>query len=107
MPRYDKRCKNCQFDFEIERSYNDDSPVICPNCGSDDTRTIIKVTPPAKFVGSGFYVNDKRIAKNPLAHRQNDVIADNDKGDSWDNEAIDAEWNTEPAEIIEHERKMI
>ena len=44
MPSYDQYCVDCDDLFEIRRSINDESPVICPKCsGTKTKRAFIKV----------------------------------------------------------------
>jgi len=58
MARYDYTCSECDLSFEIERSIQDRSDVLCPTCG----RTARKVFAPSAvvFKGSGFHNTDYR-----------------------------------------------
>ena len=58
MPTYVYRCANGHT-FELFHSISDESPKLCPECGSEGTRV------PAGgagflFKGSGFYITDYR-----------------------------------------------
>lgn len=57
MPIYQYRCESCSNEFEVRKSFNEDSDhVVCPACGQKANRVFI---PPAIiFKGSGFYVTD-------------------------------------------------
>ena len=53
MPRYDIYCVDCNKRYEIEKSYNDLSPMTCPN---GHKRIVRKITKPTKVIykGDGF-----------------------------------------------------
>ena len=57
MPIYQYKCEKCDKEFELKKSFDDDSNhVTCPKCGKSAKRVFI---PPAIiFKGSGFYVTD-------------------------------------------------
>ena len=57
MPIYQYKCESCDHDFELKKSFKDDSNhVHCPECGEHAGRVFV---PPAIiFKGSGFYVTD-------------------------------------------------
>ncbi|MBN1367835.1 MAG: hypothetical protein JW967_07900 [Dehalococcoidales bacterium] len=57
MPLYQYKCEKCNFEFELKKSFSDDSNhVHCPECGEHAERVFV---PPAIiFKGSGFYVTD-------------------------------------------------
>ncbi len=49
MPIYEYKCKNCDNEFEMIRSANDDDrDVECPECGKKKVEKIMSV-----FAGSG------------------------------------------------------
>lgn len=56
MPIFDIVCSNCQFQGEIVVLAQNDG-LLCPNCGSQDTRKLISATstltgkPPQSFPG--------------------------------------------------------
>ena len=58
MPIYEYECTCCPSQFELKRSFSDDTPVCCPQCGGDTVRIFNPV--PIIFKGSGFYVTDSR-----------------------------------------------
>lgn len=59
MPVYQYKCEACSCEFELKKSFSDESNhVTCPDCGKKAKRVFI---PPAIiFKGSGFYVTDYR-----------------------------------------------
>jgi len=49
MPIYEYKCKNCDNEFEMIRSANDDDrDVECPECGKKKAEKVMSV-----FAGSG------------------------------------------------------
>ena len=57
MPIYQYKCEKCEHEFELRKSFSDDSNhVTCPQCGEHAER--IFVPPAIIFKGSGFYVTD-------------------------------------------------
>ena len=59
MPIYQYRCEACSCEFELKKSFSDDSNhVTCPDCGKNASRVFI--APAIIFKGSGFYVTDYR-----------------------------------------------
>jgi len=58
LPIYEFECTRCPSRFELRRSFSDDTPVTCPQCGSEAERIFIPV--PVIFKGSGFYSTDNR-----------------------------------------------
>jgi len=59
MPTYDYRCTQCGHVFELFHRITDDTPKLCPNCGS----TAVRVPSGGAgllFHGSGFYITDYR-----------------------------------------------
>ena len=58
MPIYEYECNCCPSRFELKRSFDDDSPVSCPQCEGGARRVFSAV--PVIFKGSGFYVTDSR-----------------------------------------------
>ncbi len=58
MPIYEFECTCCPAHFELKRSFHDEQPVACPNCGGKARKVFSSV--PIIFKGSGFYVTDSR-----------------------------------------------
>lgn len=58
MPIYEYECTCCPSKFELKRSFHDEDPVKCPQCGGKTRRCFSSV--PIIFKGSGFYVTDSR-----------------------------------------------
>jgi len=56
LPRYDYKCSSCEHVFELRQSFNSDTVMPCPECGSTSNRQFH--APPIIFKGSGWYVND-------------------------------------------------
>ena len=57
MPIYQYKCAKCSNDFELRKSYHEDSgKVDCPQCGKKANRVFC--SPGIIFKGSGFYVTD-------------------------------------------------
>ncbi|MDP2729438.1 MAG: zinc ribbon domain-containing protein [Dehalococcoidales bacterium] len=61
MPVYEYKCPCCKTRLELRRGFNDESPVLCPQCGSNACRVFSPV--PVIFKGSGFYSTDYRQNK--------------------------------------------
>ena len=53
VPTYEYKCGNCLLVFDLRRSMKDDSPVMCPKCGSLAKQVFSSV--PVFFKGDGFY----------------------------------------------------
>ena len=62
MPTYDFKCPSCSSRFEKRRSFSDNSPVECPECGAEAEQQFSPV--PIIFKGSGFYVTDHRTSSH-------------------------------------------
>ena len=58
MPIYEFECTCCPSRFELKRSFHDENPVSCPQCGGKARRRFSSV--PIIFKGSGFYVTDSK-----------------------------------------------
>jgi putative FmdB family regulatory protein len=57
LPIYQYKCDKCFCEFDIRKSFSDDSNhVTCPECGGKAER--IFSPPGIIFKGSGFYVTD-------------------------------------------------
>ena len=57
MPIYQYRCEQCACEFELRKSFTEESNhVICPGCGKKANRVFS--APGIIFKGSGFYVTD-------------------------------------------------
>ena len=79
MPTYEYECPCCSSRFELRRSFNDDTPASCPDCGSVAQQIYSPV--PIIFKGSGFYVTDSR---GNHSHSLPASSADKDKAGSTD-----------------------
>lgn len=58
MPIYEYECTRCAHRFELKRSFSENNPASCPQCGCDAQRVFSPV--PIIFKGSGFYSTDNR-----------------------------------------------
>jgi putative FmdB family regulatory protein len=58
MPIYEYECEQCSLRFELRRSFDGRSEVVCPQCGGSARRIFSPV--PIIFKGSGFYITDSR-----------------------------------------------
>lgn len=56
MPTYQYACQSCDFEFELRRSFTDESAVSCPKCNNGARKVFCPV--PIIFKGPGFYVTD-------------------------------------------------
>ena len=63
MPRYDMLCKSCSHNFEIQKSFSDDSKVLCPLCNGE-TRQIY--SPPYTFMRDNSVPDSLREAGSHL-----------------------------------------
>ena len=61
MPIYEYECQRCSTRFEVKRSFNDNTVVLCPKCHRE--AHLIFSAVPAIFKGSGFYTTDSRSAE--------------------------------------------
>jgi len=79
MPIYEYQCELCSCQFELKRSFNDNSAVTCPQCNAIARRVFSPV--PIIFKGSGFYVTDHTAKNNNKFDRKRDGDrpADKDK----------------------------
>ncbi len=66
MPIYEYECFCCLHRFELKRSFGENGPVSCPQCGSNAQRIFSPV--PVIFKGSGFYSTDNRGNHDHAAH---------------------------------------
>ena len=51
MPAYDRKCPKCSHEFEVRRSFSDNSPIPCQKCGTE-SKALFR-TVPAMFGRSG------------------------------------------------------
>ena len=58
MPIYEFQCTSCRHQFDLKRSFGDNSSAFCPKCNDEARRVFSPV--PIIFKGSGFYVTDHR-----------------------------------------------
>ena len=56
MPIYEYQCLDCCSRFEIKRSFNENSSVLCPKCQGETRRIFSPV--PIFYKGTGFYTTD-------------------------------------------------
>ena len=63
LPIYEYECTCCPSRFELKRSFDEDSPVSCPQCGGTVQRVFSPV--PIIFKGGGFYSTDSRRNHDP------------------------------------------
>ncbi|MDR3167580.1 MAG: zinc ribbon domain-containing protein [Treponema sp.] len=59
MPTYEYECKSCGYSFDVFQNIRDEALKICPQCGKE-VRRIINGGTGVIFMGSGFYVTDKK-----------------------------------------------
>lgn len=71
MPVYEYECSSCSSRFELKRSFSEDGPVSCPECGGETQRIFSPV--PVIFKGSGFYSTDHRRSSGNLSSRESDT----------------------------------
>ena len=69
MPIYEYECTCCSSRFELKRSFNENNPVSCPQCGGDTQPVFSPV--PIIFKGSGFYTTDSRGKHGHPSHEGN------------------------------------
>lgn len=66
MPRYDYRCVECGYEFELVQSFSEAGKAVCPTCSTAARRLFHAV--PVIYKGSGFYTTDygrpKRTVEN-------------------------------------------
>jgi len=58
LPIYEFQCTGCCHQFDLKRSFGDNSSASCPRCNDEARRVFSPV--PIIFKGSGFYVTDNR-----------------------------------------------
>lgn len=68
MPVYEYECPGCKLRLELRRGFNDESPVLCPQCGSNACRIFSPV--PVIYKGSGFYSTDYRQTKGQAPEKE-------------------------------------
>lgn len=76
MPVYEYKCTKCSHQFELKRSFGEDSSAPCPICEGEGRRLFSPV--PIIFKGSGFYVTDNRAKNGNL--EMNAASKEDDKG---------------------------
>ncbi|MFC2009500.1 FmdB family zinc ribbon protein [Chloroflexota bacterium] len=62
MALYEYECRKCSDRFEIRRTFNDKSAVVCPKCQGEGRRIFSPAA--AIFNGSGFYSTDSRKSES-------------------------------------------
>lgn len=63
MPRYDYRCVECDYQFELVQSFQEAGQGNCPLCAGAGRR--VYYAPPVIYKGSGFYTTDYGRPKPP------------------------------------------
>lgn len=63
MPRYDYRCVECDYQFELVQSFQEAGQGACPLCAGAGRR--VYYAPPVIYKGSGFYTTDYGRPKPP------------------------------------------
>ena len=63
MPRYDYRCVECDYQFELVQSFQEAGQGNCPLCSGAGRR--VYYAPPVIYKGSGFYTTDYGRPKPP------------------------------------------
>lgn len=76
MPRYDYRCVECDYQFELVQSFQEAGQGACPLCAGAGRR--VYYAPPVIYKGSGFYTTDYGRPKPPAENG----AARNGSGDS-------------------------
>lgn len=76
MPIYEYECTKCSHQFELKRSFGEDSGAPCPRCKGEGRRLFSLV--PIIFKGSGFYITDNRAKNGNL-----EVNAASKQDDKW------------------------
>ena len=79
MPIYDYRCDSCGYEFEELRSFSDDDPEECPECGEDSVRRLISGGN-FQLKGNGWYETDygKKASGPPSSNGDSDSESDTD-----------------------------
>tara|TARA_B100000424_G_C22746090_1_gene403475 strand:- start:251 stop:460 length:210 start_codon:yes stop_codon:yes gene_type:complete len=67
MPTYEYKCQECGAQFEEFQSIMDEPITKCKFCEGSVQRLISKNVN-IQFVGSGFYVNDKKSSKSSTSN---------------------------------------
>lgn len=58
MPIYSYRCKNCNKEFEMQRSFSDAPLDDCPYCGAKKAINKVYSDVAVVYHGSGYYCTD-------------------------------------------------
>jgi len=67
VPIYEFVCQNCGYEFELIRSFSDNSTPICPHCANQQVERQVG-RPAIHFKGSGWYINDSKKASKSSAN---------------------------------------
>ena len=67
MPIYEFVCPNCSHEFELIRSFSDNSMPACPQCANEEVNRQVG-RPAIHFKGSGWYINDSKKASKSSAN---------------------------------------
>jgi len=57
LPKYDFKCRKCDFTFEAYKAIHEIDNPSCPKCAHTKTEKLLSV-PAIAFKGSGFYKTD-------------------------------------------------
>lgn len=57
MPQYNYRCLTCEKEFELQRSYDDNSKPRCPHCKSRKVQHLIE-SPAVIYRGKDFTLSN-------------------------------------------------
>jgi len=67
VPIYEFVCQNCNYEFELIRSFSDNSTPTCPHCANQQVDRQVG-RPAIHFKGSGWYINDSKKASKSSAN---------------------------------------
>ena len=81
MPIYEFVCQNCGNEFELIRSFSDNSMPTCPHCANEQVDRQVG-RPAIHFKGSGWYINDSKQASKSSAHGKDSSGEGSDSGSS-------------------------
>ena len=101
MPIYEFVCQNCGYEFELIRSFSDNSTPICPHCANQQVERQVG-RPAIHFKGSGWYINDSKKASKSSA---NGKKAGSDEGESAGKSTDSSAGDAKTANSAGHEAK--
>lgn len=65
MPTYEQSCPDCGKLFEVDRKITDDSPVFCPDCGTETRRLISRTSFSLRDGASGGWASTSYSTPKP------------------------------------------